>query len=385
MGDAPAIIAVNGILAQAMACAASDIHLEPTTDGLRIRLRRDGFLLDTGCVLSEYALSVIARIKVLARLDIGEKRIPQDGKFSITTSSGAVDVRVATFPSLYGEKIVIRILDKARTILSLQGLGFSGPMLSSVEQIMQRAQGFFLVTGPTGSGKTTTLYSLLKFLCCTERNIVTLEDPVEYTIDGTTQGQVRPDIGFTFAQGIRAVLRQDPDIIMVGEIRDAQTAQIAVQAALTGHLVLSTLHTTDTLSSVVRLRDMGIVPFLINATITGIIAQRLVRVLCTTCKEYRALTDDELTHARALGIAVTHAYYPKGCSSCVYSGYQGRVGVFELLCMTSQLRAAIAAGHSYDELYPLARAQGMVPLLHDAAQKITDGVTSFKELLRSVA
>jgi len=384
LDDAPAITTVNALVAQAILSAASDVHLEPTVYGLRIRFRRDGFLFDSGSVLDEYALSVIARIKVLARLDIGEKRVPQDGKFTIAGHVGNIDVRVATFPCLYGEKIVIRILDRARTILSLQDLGFSVPMLHAIEQLMQRAQGFFIVTGPTGSGKTTTLYSLLNFLCCFKRNIVTLEDPVEYTITGTTQAQVRPDIGFTFAQGIRAVLRQDPDIIMVGEMRDVETAQVAVQAALTGHLVLSTLHTTDTLNSIVRLRDMGIAPFLINATVTGILAQRLVRVLCAVCKERRTLTAQEQAQAQALGLDIHDAFFATGCSACCNSGYQGRIGVFELLLATPQLRAAIAQGASYDELYTIACAQGMQPLMYDAAHKVMAGISSFSELLRVV-
>lgn len=245
MDESPVITTVDEILAHAVACSASDIHIESAERGLRVRYRIDGLLYDRFTILEEHASHLIARIKVLARLDIAEKRIPQDGKFTITGPHGPIDLRIATFPGLHGEKVVIRLLDRAHRVNNTDQIGLDAATKSAIQQLMQRAHGFFIVTGPTGSGKTTTLYSLLSALCSSEKNIVTLEDPVEYTIAGTTQGQVNPEIGFDFARGIRALLRQDPDVIMVGEMRDGETAQIAIQAALTGHLVLSTLHTND--------------------------------------------------------------------------------------------------------------------------------------------
>lgn len=384
MDDAPAIVIVNSIFVRALHVAASDIHLEPISCGLRIRYRRDGFLFEDATVLPEYAVHVVARIKVLARIDIGEKRIPQDGKFVFESVTGPIDVRVATFPSLYGEKVVVRLLDRAHQVAQLHQLGIASQSLEMIQKIMKRSHGFFLVTGPTGSGKTTTLYSLLSLLQTASKNIVTLEDPIEYTIIGTTQGQIYPEIGFDFAKGIRAILRQDPDVIMIGEIRDTETAQTAVQAALTGHLVLSTLHTTDAPSTVIRLLDMGIASFLIHAAVTGILAQRLVRVLCDACKYEEALTAQEQEYVKAAGYAFTAAFRSAGCRECLGTGYCGRTGIFELLLCTPQVRAAIHNGVSYDELACVARAQGMEPLIVDALRKVEAGITSMSEVMRVV-
>lgn len=385
MADAPSIQTVDAVLAYAIDHGASDIHIEPVAHGLRIRYRCDGFLSDVFSVLSEHAAHVLARIKVLAGLDIAEKRIPQDGKFMITGPHGEIDLRVATFPSLYGEKIVIRLLDRTRQKNSLDELGLSAELLVQVKEATQRAHGFFMVTGPTGAGKTTTLYALLKELRSGEKNIITLEDPIEYTIVGTTQGQVNAEIGFDFARGIRALLRQDPDIIMVGEMRDPETAQTAIQAALTGHLVLSTLHTADAPGAVIRLLDMGIPAFLINAAVTGILAQRLVRKLCKACKQLSLLAPQEIDYCARQNLLFKQQYKPGGCAKCNGTGYRGRTGVFELLLLTPALRALIHDRMQYDELHVAARAQGMKTLLVDAASKIEAGVTSLSELMRVIA
>jgi type II secretory ATPase GspE/PulE/Tfp pilus assembly ATPase PilB-like protein len=275
-----AVQIVAQMLGDAFDTQASDIHLESNPQGLCVRFRVDGLLFDHQNIQQVHSLQVLARIKVLARLDVAEKRTPQDGKFCMATSSGDVDLRVATFPGLYGEKIVIRILHRSIHTRSLDTVGLTEELHKSLLMIVQRSTGFFLVTGPTGSGKTTTLYAILRMLKSPEKNVITLEDPIEYSIDGVTQGQIMPEIGFTFARGMRALLRGDPDIIMVGEIRDSETAEVAIQAALTGHFVLSTSHTNDAPGALMRLIDMGIPPFLINATLTAVLAQRLVRVLC---------------------------------------------------------------------------------------------------------
>lgn len=384
MDDAPAVVTVDTLLHSAFKQKASDIHLEPTEIGLRVRMRCDGYLRDIASVLAEYGHHVVARVKVLARIDIAEKRIPQDGKFIVKGPHGDIDLRVATFPSLYGEKVVIRILDRSHAMLKLEELGFEPEMLTTLTELMQRPHGFFIVTGPTGSGKSTTLYALLLLIKTPEKNIVTLEDPVEYTIEGTTQGQIHPDIGFTFACGLRALLRQDPDIMMVGEIRDTETAQIAVQSALTGHLVLSTLHTNNAPGAVMRLLDMGIEAFLINAVVSGILAQRLVRILCKNCKQETPITAQEAEYVRQRGITITHAFTAPGCSACAQTGYKGRVGIFELLPVTEKLRSVITNHVSYDELYKTAQAEGFKPMIHDAAAKIESGITSISEIMRVI-
>jgi len=384
LDDAPAIHTVDLMLAHACDSGVSDIHLEPLAVGLRVRYRIDGILYDVGTILSDYATQVTARIKLLARLDVAEKRMPQDGKLLFTRPHGGIDLRVASFPGQYGEKLVIRILDQAQQIVSPLCLGLDAPLLANIQELMGRAHGFFVVTGPTGSGKTTTLYALLSLVRSSEKNIVTLEDPIEYTIEGITQGQISQEIGFDFAKGIRALLRQDPDVIMVGEMRDQETAQVAIQAALTGHLVLSTLHTADAVGAVVRLLDMGIPSFLINAAITGVMAQRLVRVLCR-CKKMVSLDAAQEQFLAARGLTLSQAYGPIGCDLCKGTGYKGRTGVFELLLLTPALRELIHEHVSYDDLYRAALDEAFKPLMVDGMSKVTQGITSVSELMRVLA
>lgn len=289
--DAPVIRLVDDMVNRAIIHKASDIHLESTDKGLRVRFRIDGILYDQESIDQALMTHVISRLKVMANINIAQKRVPQDGKFNTMVGGQHIDLRVSTFPSMYGEKMVVRILDRTHNKIMLDALGMSDTMLENFKDLLARSNGFFLVTGPTGSGKTTTLYAALSTLSSPEKNVITLEDPVEYNLNGITQGQINPEAGFTFAKGIRSILRQDPDILMIGEIRDKETASIAIEAALTGHMVLSTLHANDAPSVIMRLMDMGIEPFLINAAITGVMAQRLARKICAHCRI--AVTPDE--------------------------------------------------------------------------------------------
>ncbi len=376
---------VDGLIHVAISQEASDIHLEPTADHLRVRYRIDGVLYDQNPIARSIMQQVVSRLKVLGHMNIAEKRLPQDGKFSMTIESKPVDFRVSTFPSLYGEKMVVRILDRAAHAMSLDQLGFMQNMLNIIKPLTKKQHGFFLVTGPTGSGKTTTLYAMLSELHDPDKNIVTLEDPVEYNLPGITQGHINTDAGFTFEKGIRSILRQDPDILMVGEIRDRQTARVAIEAALTGHLVLSTLHTNDAPSAVMRLMDMGIEPFLINASVSGILAQRLVRKLCTQCKE-PVIRDASYDHiCKRLGITdEMPLFHARGCTQCDGRGYRGRTGIFELLVVTPALRARIVSHPVFDEVYAQALEDGMTTLLQDGIVKVKEGVISLEELARIV-
>lgn len=384
--DQSVISQVDSLIHAALAHNASDIHLEPTIESLRVRYRIDGVLYDQNPIARSIMQQVISRLKVLGQMNIAEKRIPQDGTFSVTIENKPIDFRISTFPSLHGEKMVVRILDRAAHAMSLDQLGFSQSMLSIIKALTKKQHGFFLVTGPTGSGKTTTLYAALSELHDPDKNIVTLEDPVEYNLHGITQGHINTDAGFTFEQGIRSMLRQDPDILMVGEIRDKQTARIAIEAALTGHLVLSTLHTNDAPSAVMRLMDMGIEPFLINASLSGVLAQRLVRKLCTDCKEplVRDASYDHL--CKQLGIPEDMPlFHAQGCNQCDGRGYRGRIGIFELLVITSELRASIVSHPIFDKIYAQALEDGMTTLLQDGIAKVKGGVISLEELARIVA
>lgn len=379
--DLTVVQRVQELIEDAIRLRASDIHLEPMDGSLRIRYRLDGVLHDQLSIDAAHMLQVIARFKILGNLDSAEKRLPQDGKYTVMYQQEPIDLRIATFPSLYGEKVVVRILDARRQLLQLDMIGCSDQVYQGLCAITQRATGFFLVTGPTGSGKTTTLYIMLATMNSTEKNIVTLEDPVEYSVAGITQGYINPAVGFTFEKGIRALLRQDPDILMVGEIRDRQTARVAVEAALTGHLVLSTLHTNDAPSAIMRLMDMGIEPFLINAALTGVLAQRLVRKLCDVCKKQRVPDAQEKLLADRFGVVLVQVADPVGCSACT-AGYAGRIGLFELLQMTDALRALITESPSAEDIRVQAVRDGMVPLLHDGIVKVAAGLTTMDELMR---
>ncbi|MCX5715347.1 MAG: ATPase, T2SS/T4P/T4SS family, partial [Candidatus Omnitrophica bacterium] len=327
--DAPIIKLVNIIITQALKDGASDIHVEPEEDALRVRYRVDGILHETSSPPKNLSSAIISRIKVMAHMDISEKRKPQDGRIQLKLENKNIDLRVSSFPTIYGENIVIRILDKTSVLLGMGDLGFEAEDLKAFEKIIKRPYGIVLVTGPTGSGKTTTLYAALSTINSADKNIITIEDPVEYQIPMIRQTQVNPKAGLTFATGLRSILRQDPDIIMVGEIRDKETAEIAIQAALTGHLVLSTLHTNDAVGALTRLVDMGIEPFLVAGSIAGVIAQRLVRTICKNCKEEYPVSAAMFKSLGAPETDKTRLYRGKGCKDCKSSGYKGRAAIFE--------------------------------------------------------
>ncbi len=382
--DQSAVQIVDNLVHTAIDQTASDIHLQPNKDALRVRFRLDGVLHDQEPIHKSIMLQIISRLKVLASMNIAEKRIPQDGKFHIDYKNKPIDLRVSTFPSLYGEKVVIRILDRTTHTMALDQLGLNNDMGALFTKLINRPSGFLLVTGPTGSGKTTTLYAALSVLNNAEKNIVTLEDPVEYNLDGITQGYINPGAGFTFERGIRSLLRQDPDILMVGEIRDKQTARIAIEAALTGHLVLSTLHTNDATSAIMRLMDRGGGPYLINASLTGVLAQRLVRKICATCKKQKNASPFEKELCAQLHINAKKLYHGVGCDTCKNRGYKGRVGIFELLHMTNKLRSLIISQPVFDDIYTRAHKDGMRTLKQDGAQKVEEGIITLEELNRVI-
>ncbi len=385
--DQSVVQLVDDLLHAAINRFVSDIHLEPMHDQLRVRFRIDGVLFDQKAISHVPMSQVIARLKVLAHINIAKKRVPQDGKFQVSlpaaSASQKIDVRVSTFPSLWGEKVVVRILDHRTHTISLDNLGFADDTLEHFKQLILRPNGLLLVAGATGSGKTTTLYAALALLNSPEKNIVTLEDPIEYSLQGITQAQINPGVGFTFESGIRSVLRQDPDVLMIGEIRDKQTARIAIEAALTGHLVLSTLHTNDAPSAVMRLMDMGIEPFLINAALIGVLAQQLSRKICTECRTIVLPTEQEQQLVDRLQIK-SDLYQGKGCNACNHLGYKGRTGIFELLSISSSLRSLIVKQPVFDAIYAQAQADGMQTLLHDSRQKVKDGVISLPECARVI-
>lgn len=379
---------VDQLINQAISKGASDIHLQPTQAHLRVRFRLDGVLHDQPSFDSTIMPQILSRIKVLAHINIAERRMPQDGKFSVMFGDQrSVDLRISTFPTPFGEKIVIRILDRSAHMIALDKLGFLPTMLAEFKQVLQHPYGFLLVTGPTGSGKTTTLYSILSLLNSTEKNIVTLEDPIEYNLDGITQGQINDEAGFTFECGIRSLLRQDPNILMVGEIRDTQTAQIAIKAALTGHLVLSTLHTNDAPSAFMRLMEMGIEPFLINASLTGVLAQRLVRMICKACcREVAQVSAADKVCMQQFGISPEQKIYEgAGCDQCDQVGYKGRIGIFEFLKTTPALQELINERPKYEDIRRQAIADGMQTLVQDGAAKVIAGIITLAELSRAIS
>lgn len=386
LGDAPGVKLANMILEQAVKQRASDVHLEPREDDLRVRYRIDGIMRDVMVVPRHLRGDVNSRIKIMANLDITERRRPQDGRLQLRLDDLTVDVRISTLPTVYGEKIVARILHRTHNVLELEDFGFAAQNFQRIQAMLRQSQGLILVTGPTGSGKTTTLYGFLNQLNSPEKNIITVEDPVEYRLEGINQVQVNPRVDLTFATGLRTVLRQDPDIIMVGEIRDRETADIAVRSALTGHLVLSTLHTNSAVASVVRLLNMGIEPYLISSTVIGVIAQRLVRTLCPECKKSVPLDNPvAVRFVQSLGIEPPeYVYQGTGCPLCNDTGYRGRTVVEEVMLFTKDIRRAIDDGAHESELLEIAIRGGMETLPVNAVDKLVRGVTTTEELLRTV-
>ena len=380
--DAPIVKLVNLLITQAVKDRASDIHIEPDENVLRIRYRIDGVLHEVKTSPKHLQSAVISRVKILAKMDIAERRKPQDGKISLRMEGKDLDLRVSTFPTVHGENLVLRILDKSTVILGLEELGFAKNMLKIYEDLIKKPFGIILVTGPTGSGKTTTLYASLSTINSMEKNIITIEDPVEYQIPLIRQTQVDPKKDLTFSTGLRTILRQDPDIIMVGEIRDKETAEIAVQASLTGHLVFSTLHTNDATSAVTRLVDMGVEPFLISSSIIGVVAQRLVRVICPRCKESFS-PSQELIQDLKLKEKFTF-YRGKGCKDCNSTGYLGRIGIFELFVLSEETRKLVISKSSAEEIRKVAIKEGMITLYQDGLEKLKKGATTPEELLRVV-
>ncbi|MEE8482200.1 MAG: type II secretion system ATPase GspE [Acidiferrobacterales bacterium] len=382
--DAPIIRLINALLSQAVRDGASDIHLEPFETRSVVRFRLDGVLRDI--MEPQMALHglLVSRIKVMARIDIAEKRLPQDGRISLRLAGRPVDVRVSTLPTAHGERVVMRLLDKQAGRLDLTALGMADETLSGLQHLIHQPHGIILVTGPTGSGKTTTLYAMLSQLDTLRHNIMTVEDPIEYDLDGIGQTQVNSKIDLSFAHTLRAMLRQDPDIIMIGEIRDLETAQIAVQASLTGHLVLATLHTNNSVGAVTRLVDMGVEPFLVATSLIGVVAQRLVRKLCTTCRQAHTPTEIEtpllnLTKAKAKKMTI---YAPAGCDDCGQSGYLHRTGIYELLQIDEPLRKMIHDGNAEGDLRSYAIENGLHSLRKDGLRWVKSGATSLEEIVR---
>lgn len=377
--ETPVVKLVGSLIEDAVANGVSDIHLEPTEGALFARYRIDGVLYDVTAPPKKFQDAIISRVKIMANMDIAEKRLPQEGRIQMRVKNREIDLRISTFPTIYGENLVIRILDRSNILLSLTDLGFSPDTLPQFESLIRRPHGIVLVTGPTGSGKTTTLYAALNTINSTDKNIITLEDPVEYKIERIRQSQIDVKTGLTFARGLRSILRQDPDVIMVGEIRDLETAEIAVHAALTGHLVFSTLHTNDAAGAVGRLIDMNIEPFLIASSLAGIIAQRLVRCICSDCKEtYRP----QEKIIKELGVERDLLHKGRGCPKCRNTGYKGRTGIFELLILNDEIRELIINKASSDKIRKAAVSVKMSTLYDQGILKVKSGVTTVEEVMR---
>ncbi|MBU0594680.1 MAG: type II secretion system ATPase GspE [Gammaproteobacteria bacterium] len=381
--DAPIIRLINAVLTQALRESASDIHIEAFETRSVIRFRVDGILRDILEPQRSLHAAIVSRIKIMASLDIAEKRLPQDGRITLRLGGRPVDVRVSTLPSAHGERVVLRLLDKQAGRLELKKLGMSTDTLQELDRLIHQPHGIMLVTGPTGSGKTTTLYAALSQLDTKLLNIMTVEDPIEYDLDGVAQTQVNPRIEMTFARALRSILRQDPDIVMIGEIRDLETAQIAVQASLTGHLVLATLHTNDAPSAVTRLIDMGVEPYLLASSMLGIVAQRLVRRLCPECHKPYQPSAGEIEKLKLATLpSDTRFYAAQGCPACNFSGYQGRTGIYELLSIDEPLRHMIHDGSTEQAMREYAQNHGMVNLRQDSARYVVSGETTIEETLR---
>jgi len=382
--DAPIIQLVNLLINEAVKRRASDIHLEPLENKFRVRYRIDGVLHEIQGPPMRLQGSVISRVKIMAGMDIAEKRLPLDGRIKIMSDKKDLDLRVSSLPGIHGESIVMRILDKSSFLVGIEDLGFLSDQKKDFERLINLSNGMMLVTGPTGSGKTTTLYTTLSRINQKERKVITIEDPVEYQLDGINQVQVKPQIGLTFASGLRSMLRQAPDIIMVGEIRDLETAQIAVQSALTGHLIFSTLHTNDAVSAVTRLVDMGIKPYLVSSTVQGVLAQRLVRTICPSCREGYNATGEEKTilSLNSEQSKIPELFRGKGCPSCNFTGFKGRIGIFELLTLNDKLRDMVLHDVPSSEILMNAKASGFRTLKEDGLEKVKRGWTTIQEVMR---
>lgn len=378
--EAPVIKYVNNLIDTAVNRRASDIHIESFEEGQLIRFRIDGILHDYEIPPASLQAAIISRTKLLASLDIAERRIPQDGKISMRIGGREIDLRVATMPTVHGEGVVIRILEKSSIILEMDNLGMSETVSRGFAELISLPNGIVLVTGPTGSGKTTTLYCALNQINSGDNKIITLEDPVEYQLHGINQIQVRPEIGLSFAKGLRSIVRQDPDVIMVGEIRDLDTAEIAVQSSLTGHLVFSTLHTNDALAAVVRMIDIGVERFLISSSLRGVLAQRLVRCICPHCREAMGMVSEHLGYEPEGGDF--EMYVGRGCGHCSETGYSGRIGIYELLDMSDAICRGISRGIDQETLAEIAAGEGFRPMFHDGLDKVRNGVTTLSEVIR---
>jgi type IV pilus assembly protein PilB len=386
--DAPIIRLVNLLVTQAVADRASDIHVEPTEKDMRIRYRIDGVLHEVMRSPKKIQNGLISRLKVMAEINIAERRVPQDGRISLVVGGKAVDLRVATLPTVFGEKVVIRILDKSSVLLKLSDLGFLESPYRAYEDAFRKPYGAILVTGPTGSGKSTTLYATLNIINSEDRNIITVEDPVEYRLPGVNQMQVNTKAGLTFSTALRSILRADPDVVLIGEIRDRETALIAVEAALTGHMVLSTLHTNDAASAITRLIEMEVEPYLVASALDCVVAQRLARQLCGRCKEGFAPSEVQLREAGypdEVHPEITELYRPVGCSHCGKTGYRGRLGLYEVMPVTEEVERMAVERRSSEDLRRLAMEQGMITLLQDGLEKVRMGQTSIEEIYRVVA
>jgi len=382
--EAPIIKLVNHIISQSIKARASDIHIEPYQNSFTVRYRVDGILYDLLTPPKWIQPALISRVKVMAKMNIAEKRLPQDGRFDVKVGDQDIDLRVSTIPTAFGERVVMRLLNKSGSLLELQDLGLTPQRLKLVKQLVSNPNGIILVTGPTGSGKTTTLYAVLSSINKPDINIITIEDPVEYQIKGISQIQVNPKIGLSFARGLRSIVRQDPDVILVGEIRDQETAEIAVQSALTGHLVFSTLHTNDSASAITRLVDMGVEPFLISSSVLAVMAQRLVRELCDYCKQpYRP----NEVYLDSIGVSPEQfsrgqVYKAVGCENCFHTGYRGRLGIFEIMVMSDELKTLILQTFDSNRIKSVAQKQKMVTLRQDGIIKVLGGRTTLEEVLR---
>jgi general secretion pathway protein E len=382
--DAPIIKLVNHILSQSIKARASDIHIEPYQDSFKVRYRIDGILYDLLTPPKWIQPALISRIKVMAKLNIAEKRLPQDGRLDIKIGAQEIDVRVSTIPTSFGERVVLRLLNKTSAVFDLPEIGLSPDRLALLKELVQSPNGIILNTGPTGSGKTTTLYAILTTINKPDINIITIEDPVEYQIKGISQIQVNPKIDLTFARGLRSIVRQDPDVILIGEIRDKETADIAVQSALTGHLVFSTLHTNDSASAITRLVDIGVEPFLISSSLIAVIAQRLLRTLCNDCKE--AYRPDDLAF-KGIGMDPERyrdrrVYRARGCENCFHTGYKGRNAIFEIMVLNEELRSLILKSYDSNAIKKRALEMNMLSLRQDGIQKLLNGVTTIEEVFR---